>query len=73
MINKQILVTSINKQIEESKIYGNLDLHVLYFFNLIMYFIDFTDDKEDLEQGTVVKVIDVTTNGILIIEKLKSK
>jgi hypothetical protein len=32
-----------------------------------------TDDKEDLEQGTVVKVIDVTTNGILIIEKLKAK
>lgn len=32
-----------------------------------------TDEKEDLKQGTVVKVIDVTTNGILIIEKLKAK
>lgn len=32
-----------------------------------------TDEKEDLKQGTVVKVIDVTSNGILIIEKLKAK
>jgi hypothetical protein len=32
-----------------------------------------TDEKEDLKQGTVVKVKDVTTNGILIIEKLNDK
>ena len=44
MINKQILVTSINKQIEKSKVYGKLDLSVLYFFNLVMYYIDYTND-----------------------------
>lgn len=32
-----------------------------------------TDEKEDLKQGTVVKVKDVTTNGILIVEKLNDK
>ncbi len=32
-----------------------------------------TDDDADLTQGMVVKVKDVTTNGILIIEKLNDK
>lgn len=49
MINKQILVTSINKSIEESKIYGQLDLTILYFFNLLMYYIDYTNGHEIFE------------------------
>ena len=32
-----------------------------------------TDDDEDLTQGAVIKVMDVTSNGILIIKKLNDK
>lgn len=31
-----------------------------------------TDEETDLKMGTVIKVIEVTNNGILIIEKLKT-
>jgi membrane protein implicated in regulation of membrane protease activity len=30
-----------------------------------------TDDQEDLKTGSVVRVVDVTSNGILIVERLK--
>jgi len=50
MINTQILVTSINKQIEKSKVYGNLNLLVVYFFNLVRYYINFTDGKEEFTE-----------------------
>lgn len=48
MINKQILVTSINKEINKSKKYGKLDLTILYFFNLLRYYIDYTNNKIEL-------------------------
>ena len=50
MINKQILITSLNKEIEKSKIYGKLDLSILYFFNLVMYYIDYTEGVEVLNE-----------------------
>lgn len=56
MINKQILVTSLNKQIEKSKVYGNLNLLVVYFFSLIGKYIEFTDGKEEfIEESKYLK------------------
>lgn len=56
MINTQILVTSINKAVEKSKIHGNLNLLVIYFFGLVRYYINFTENKEEfIEENKILK------------------
>lgn len=42
-LTKQISITSLNKAIDRSKIYGKLDLSIINLYNIIIYYIEFTE------------------------------
>lgn len=48
-LSKQIAVTSLNKAIDKSKIYGKLDLKIIHLYELYIYYIEFTEGKEDFK------------------------
>lgn len=46
LLNK-IQVTSLTKAVQNAKIYGNLNLHILSLYNLYIYYINFTEGKKE--------------------------
>jgi hypothetical protein len=45
MINKQIIVTSANKQVNKSKLLGHNNMSTLYIFNMLDYYLDFSRNR----------------------------
>lgn len=46
-LSDQIFITSLNKAINKSKVYGKLDLRILNIYQMLIYYIDFTEGKSE--------------------------
>lgn len=46
-LSNQIFITSLNKAINKSKVYGKLDLRILNIYQMFIYYIEFTEGKSE--------------------------